>query len=136
MLKDDKWCFACGSQNPHGLQMADFDFDGETYTARWRPSKFHQGWADILHGGIVAAVLDEVMTRLVWVQGYPVATVEMTVRYHQQTPLDQELTARARQVSAKRRLFEVESELLLPDGTVTATATAKLLMPRDEQRAD
>ena len=56
MLKDDKWCFACGSQNPHGLQMSDFDFDGETYTARWRPSKFHQGWADILHGGIVAAV--------------------------------------------------------------------------------
>ena len=136
MLKDDKWCFACGPENPHGLQIADFEFDGETYIARWQPSKFYQGWAGMLHGGIVATLLDEVMTRIIWVQGYTVATVEMNVRYHHSTPIDQELTARARQVRARGRLFEVESELLLPDGTVTATATARLLMPRDEKRAD
>ena len=132
MLKDDRWCFACGSENPHGMHMSDFEFDGETYTARWEPSKHFQGWEGVLHGGIVATLLDEVMTRLIWVQGHTVATVELNIRYHRQTPCDQPLVARARQMGSRRRLFEVESELLLPDGTITATATAKLMMPRGE----
>ena len=136
MLKDDEWCFACGPQNPHGLRLRDFQFDGTYYSVEWRPSRSYQGWAGIVHGGIVATLLDEVMTRLLWEQGHTVATAEMCIKYHRAAPLDTELIARAWLTKSKRRFLQTAAELLLPDGSVVASAEAKFLIPRDEYRTD
>jgi acyl-coenzyme A thioesterase PaaI-like protein len=95
---------------------------------RWTPRPEHQGWHQILHGGLVSTVLDEVMTWRLVSRGLYAMTAEMTVRLKAPTPLDQELTIRARVVSQRRRFYEVEGEITLPDGTVTATATAKYMM--------
>ncbi len=132
MLKADDWCFACGQSNPHGLRLKDFEFDGTYYSVKWHPSQYYQGWAGIVHGGIIATLLDEVMTRLLWEQGNQVATAELCIRYHEAVSLDDELTARARLVSRKRRFFETEAEVLLADGRVVASAHAKFLIPRDD----
>ena len=80
MLKDDDWCFACGQSNPRGLQLKDFKFDGTHYSVTWQPSRYYQGWAEILHGGIVATLLDEVMTRLLSEQGINAATAIISTR--------------------------------------------------------
>jgi len=136
MLKDDEWCFACGPQNPHGLRLNNFQFDGTYYSVKWRPSRPYQGWVGIVHGGIVATLLDEVMTRLLWEQGYNVATAEICIKYHHASPVDEELTARAWLTNNKRRLFQTAAELLLPDGSVVASAQAKFLIPKDEYRTD
>jgi len=125
-LEADTYCFACGKDNPFGLHMTFHD-EGEDYVCRWQPQPHHQGWAKILHGGLVSTLLDEVMTWRLVSRGKHVVTAEMTVRLKKPTPLDQELTVRARITSQRRRLYETEAELLLPDGTVTATATAKFI---------
>ncbi len=134
MLKDDNWCFACGQSNPRGLQLKDFQFDGTHYSVTWQPSRYYQGWVEIVHGGIIATLLDEVMTRLLSEQGINAATAQLCVRYHQAAPLDRRLTARAWLTVSKGRLFETEAQLLLPDGTCVASAQAKSLIPRDEYR--
>jgi uncharacterized protein (TIGR00369 family) len=125
-LEADDYCFACGKENPHGLQMT-FHEEGEYYISRWQPQPHHQGWYKILHGGLVSTLLDEVMTWRLVSQGHNVVTAEITVRLKAPTPLEGELTARARVVSQRRKFFEVESELLLADGTVTATASGKFM---------
>lgn len=125
-LQADTFCFACGKDNPFGLHM-EFTDEGEDYVCHWQPQPHHQGWSQILHGGLVSTLLDEVMTWRLVSRGLNVVTAEMTVRLKQPTPLDQELTIRARLVTQRRRLFEVEAEISLPDGTVTATASGKFM---------
>jgi uncharacterized protein (TIGR00369 family) len=125
-LQADTYCFACGQDNPCGLRM-QFTEEGEDYVSRWHPQPHHQGWHQILHGGLVSTLLDEVMTWRLVSRGLNVVTAEMTVRLKSPTPLDQELTIRARVVSQRRRLYEVEGEITLPDGTITATATGKFM---------
>ncbi len=40
----------------------------------WTPRKEHQGFKDIVHGGLVATVLDEVMVRLLYIRGIQAVT--------------------------------------------------------------
>lgn len=125
-LQSDTYCFACGKDNPIGLAMT-FTEEGGDYVCHWTPRPEHQGWSRILHGGIVSTLLDEVMTWRLVSLGKRVVTAEMTVRLKQPTPLDEELTIRARVTASRRRFHEVEAEIALPDGTVTATATGKFI---------
>lgn len=125
-LEADTHCFACGKDNPFGLHMT-FTEEGVDYVCRWQPQPHHQGWSQILHGGLISTLLDEVMTWRLVSRGHNVVTAEITVRLKHPTPLDQELTVRARVTSERRRFFETEGEIILPDGTVTATATAKFI---------
>jgi uncharacterized protein (TIGR00369 family) len=122
----DNYCFACGQANPKGLHLT-FRFEGEEYVCDFAPEREYQGWTDILHGGIVSTVMDEVMTRLLWEKGISAMTAELTVRLKRPAPVGRPMTARARLVSQRKRLYETEAELTLEDGTLAATATGKFL---------
>ncbi len=55
-------CFVCGQSNPIGLRLR-FEYDRENHRATgsvtFKPE--HQGWDRVVHGGILTAVLDDVM---------------------------------------------------------------------------
>lgn len=57
----DRNCFACGRDNPNGLHMT-FDTDGQRLYSRLTVSRELCGWENVVHGGIVTAVLDEIMS--------------------------------------------------------------------------
>ena len=58
-LKDDHLCFACGERNPDGLRLRiEYPSPGRCRIEFVPPKKF-QGWQGILHGGIIATILDE-----------------------------------------------------------------------------
>ena len=61
---NSRMCFVCGLQNPIGLHLHLYEIEPglieTTYTA---PAHF-QGYPGVLHGGIVAALLDEVSGRV------------------------------------------------------------------------
>ncbi len=123
---DDDWCFCCGRKNERGLKL-DFWFEGEEYVTKFVPGKEFQGFADIVHGGILALLLDEVMARSLWVRGRRYVTAELTVRLHRPAPVGQELTFRARVVRDRPRVVHMEARCLGPEGTVLASASGKLL---------
>ena len=79
-LDDDQMCFCCGPKNPIGLKL-EFENrdDGRTRTV-WRPRQEHQGFKDIVHGGLVATVLDEVMIRMLYHRGIPAVTGTMETK--------------------------------------------------------
>lgn len=54
-------CFACGTANPIGLNLEFFAIDN-TVCSEITLGKYHVGWADIIHGGIISTLLDEVMS--------------------------------------------------------------------------
>ena len=59
----DDGCFACGRDNPIGLHLDDFALDDGVVSARFVPRKEYRGAGVILHGGVAATALDEM---LVW----------------------------------------------------------------------
>jgi acyl-coenzyme A thioesterase PaaI-like protein len=79
-LDDDQMCFCCGPLNPIGLKLL-FQRTPEGRTATvWRPRKEHQGFKDIVHGGLVATVLDEVMIRTLYDRGISAVTGSMQTK--------------------------------------------------------
>ena len=56
-LDVDDMCFACGRKNPIGLKL-QFHFDGDDYVTTFEVRPEHQGWAGIVHGGLLATALD------------------------------------------------------------------------------
>ena len=51
-------CFGCSPKNPRGLRLRFFE-DGDRVFCRWKPDPLYQSWDGVLHGGIIAAILDE-----------------------------------------------------------------------------
>jgi acyl-coenzyme A thioesterase PaaI-like protein len=124
---DDQHCFLCGRLNEYGLQL-DFVRDGESLTTRWTPEKRFQGYADVLHGGIISSILDEVMINLPWrLHNAPVTTAELTVRFRKPAPIGKELLFTAYVEAPGRRLWRLRSECRGADGTLYAEATAKAM---------
>ena len=62
ILENDHYCFGCGTLNPIGLKLT-FKWDGDKYSALWTPQREHQGRAGRVHGGLLALVLDEALSR-------------------------------------------------------------------------
>lgn len=125
--QDDQFCFLCGHLNEHGLKL-DFVPDAETLTVLWRAEKRFQGYADVLHGGIISAILDEVMINLPWkLHDAPVTTAELNVRFRKPAPIGVELRFQAFVVERGRRLWQLRSECRDADGVLYAEASAKAM---------
>jgi uncharacterized protein (TIGR00369 family) len=127
-VKDDRWCFACGPENPHGLHLTGFHDEGEEHVVRFAPERHHQGWQDVTHGGIVATLLDEVMTRLLYSHGQDAVTAELTVRYHHPLPTGAAVEARARETERRGRVVRVEAEVRTEEGVLVASGQGKFML--------
>lgn len=135
-LPNTRSCFVCGSANPIGLRL-HFHTDGGLVEARFTPRPEHVGFKGVVHGGLLATVLDELM---VW--ACAVATgrfafcAELNVRFVRSIAPGMEVTLRGRlTANRKNRLFEARSEALLADGREAARATGKYMpIPESETR--
>ncbi len=123
---DDNWCIACGDNNPHGLHLK-FRWEEEWYVTDFIPQRVHQGWAGIVHGGVLAILLDEAMNDMFSRNGAPVATAELSVRYRRPARVGVPLRVRARMIKSRPPLHQAESEIVDADGMLIATASAKLM---------
>lgn len=121
----DRYCFACGEENPIGLHLK-FDFDGERVTTKkFLPREF-QGYAGAAHGGIISTMLDETMCKFIDTKYHERAvTGRLEVRFKFPTPVEQELKISAWEESQRRNIISMRSTVETADGTITAEAAAK-----------
>jgi uncharacterized protein (TIGR00369 family) len=126
-------CFVCGVQNPVGLQIQFVDDGDSTVRAQVVVPERYNGYPGVVHGGIVAAILDEVSGRALLARGHDLknlfVTLKMEIRYRAPTPTDTPLTAVGRIVQAGASRAKVHGEIRLPDGTVTAEADSVVARP-------
>ena len=125
-LAGDDYCFACGKLNPIGLKLDFKKVDGE-YIAEFTPAREHQGYVGITHGGILATILDEAITRFAWAEGGSAVTAEMTVRFRRPAPTGEKLRITGRLTEDSGRVIRGESEIRDEAGRLVADATAKLV---------
>jgi uncharacterized protein (TIGR00369 family) len=120
-------CLVCGRDNPHGLRL-DLHVNpdsGAVHTA-FTPGPQHIGFEGIIHGGVLATVLDEAMVwSATWAARRFCVCAEMTVRYLHSAVIGQPLTIEARITSDRPRLITAEGSIFDATGRLIASATGK-----------
>lgn len=120
-------CFVCGAENSHGLQLKFHIENGEAL-ADFRPKAQHEGYRGIVHGGVVASALDEVMF---WAAAHAgrkfYVSVELAVRFNRKVEVGGDYLLVGRVTRDQRRVCLTEAEIRTRDSVVCASATGKFL---------
>lgn len=127
-VESDSACFVCGQQNPIGLK-AEFSTDKEacSSSATLTLSDSYQGWHDVVHGGIVAALLDEACIYACMAKAGQVVTAELQIRYRKPVPVDAEVVVTGELIDSSRKIWQAKASLKIAD-TLHAEATAKVFV--------
>ena len=128
-IENNNRCFVCGMENPFGLQVKPEISDAGAYVSiECTPSERYQGWANVLHGGILSTLLDEAITHVgIGTFNGPAVTAQLEVRFRNPVPPGVKLLVRAERVKVSRRLVEAKAEIKGSDGTLIATGTGKVM---------
>lgn len=96
----DNECFGCGDANEAGLQMKFFETPDKDAVCSWLTVAAHMcGYKTMVHGGIVAAILDEIMSKAAGhLLDKRVITKSMSVEYLRPVMACREICAEARLV--------------------------------------
>lgn len=125
-LEDDHYCFICGKNNPFGLQL-EFSFHDGKIISNFVLQKSHQGYKDIIHGGIISSILDEAMVKAALLQNIPAVTAEITVRFRNPLMINEHALVEAFIEKDKKKIIETCSEIRKTDNTIIAEGYAKLI---------
>jgi uncharacterized protein (TIGR00369 family) len=117
-------CLVCGSRDANIATLnTKFYADGDTVTATVRLGPETEGYKGIVHGGIVAGLLDECIGWAACVKYNRFhLTREIKVRYLRPIPVGSRVTVTGTASECKGRLTQAQGELCLEDGTLAATA--------------
>jgi hypothetical protein len=109
-------CFVCGRDNPRGLRMVFHD-DGEQVTSQTTVDEMFQGYPGIVHGGVVAAMLDEVVARVAMVQDHMhfLMSVRLAVKFRLPTPTSIPIRLLGRRIRDRGRFTEAQAQRVLPN---------------------
>ena len=121
-------CFACGAANDSGLNLEFDALEDGSVTALYAPQERYQGWPNVLHGGIVATLLDEAAAYVAYARGQHAATARLNIRYSHAAPLDAPLRVTATLVKDTRRMLTIEARVTTLEDEKIATAEATLLL--------
>ena len=112
-------CFGCGPNNPEGLHLTfTIDQDAHTAAASVALDERYQGAPGYVHGGIIATLLDEAMSKLNRSLGVLAVTRQMDVSYLRPVPIGTEIKLHSRFVRREGRKLFHEAELLGLEGEV------------------
>ena len=125
----DPSCWGCG-ENAVGLALPVPEAEGlEEYEAYVSFEKRHQGGPGLVHGGLVAAALDEACGLLATWYRFPTVTARIFVRYRHPVPINTELLVRAELEGARGRRIHVRGRLTDGDENLAEARAAFLHVP-------
>ena len=127
-----RFCFGCGTENPHGLQMQFRAEDGRA-VASYTPPQHLQGYPGRAHGGCVATMLDEAMGWAVYGQGIWAVTVRITTRFRKPVRLGEPVTVRGWVTRDRGRFLELRGELRSSQDALLAEADGMFVRVSGEQ---
>jgi uncharacterized protein (TIGR00369 family) len=115
-------CFGCGQANPHGLHLEFLlAADQSVVCVPAVPDTF-EGPHGYLHGGIIATLLDETMSKAVRARGFTAMTRHMEVDYLRPVPSAATLRLEGRITRNEGRKHWTEAKILDTKGILLAQA--------------
>jgi uncharacterized protein (TIGR00369 family) len=125
-MRDASSCFVCGASNPIGLRVR-FSREGQRVIGEFTPSDLHVGFTGVVHGGILAAVLDDALAAVGYYDGEPTVTARLAVRYRRPVRPGQRLRVEAEETSRRGAMRQGRAVVRIDDGTVVAEADGTMM---------
>jgi len=121
-------CFGCGAGNAQGMHLP-FERDDAARKIRGRFSlgEQFQGAPGFIHGGIIATVLDEVMSKVNLFRGVTAVTAELSVKYFKPVRVGQQLIVEGFEIRQDGRNLFYEGEIRDPNGQILASGTGRFV---------
>jgi len=126
----DNYCFVCGKDNPRGFKIevrySEAEMAAETELSIPRE---YQGWTEVIHGGILSTLLDELMAHAVWRFAGPGVTLGMEVRFHKPLKPGEPIRVRGVLQPAHSSRRQTEGEIIrIADGQRIASGKSRFLL--------
>jgi uncharacterized protein (TIGR00369 family) len=138
---NSRHCFVCGLENAHGLHLRFYETDQGEVTVETSVPDHFQGYPGIVHGGIVAALVDEALGR---VHMGPIDnprfmfTAKINVNYRKPVPTETPIRIVAHAVKNKRRtatsvcaIYSSSDELLVEADAVMVNVPDEMIENTD-----
>jgi acyl-coenzyme A thioesterase PaaI-like protein len=123
----DGRCFGCGPLNEEGLQRT-FQPEGDVSVTEFQVPSRYQSWKGVVHGGMVALMLDEAVGWAAWHRGHPGVTGKLEVRYRLPLKIGERIRVVGRVDRIRRTLVYATATIeRTSDGATIAEATATLM---------
>lgn len=124
-VRDANRCFVCGPDNPIGLKLR-FQREGEGVRAEFTPSELHVGYEGLVHGGILAALIDDALANVWFTRGEEAVTAKIEVRFRQEVRPGEPLIVVAQPTGSKGGMMTGRAQVRRRDGDVVADGTGFL----------
>jgi acyl-coenzyme A thioesterase PaaI-like protein len=127
---NSKMCFICGLENPVGLKLRIYQTEPGVIETTYTAPEHFQGYPGVLHGGIVATILDEISGRAQ--MGDPSAprfmfTGKLEVKYRKNVPTSKPLKIIGKAGKSKGKMAEGWAGIYDEEGTLLAEANTLLI---------
>ncbi|HEU0113365.1 MAG TPA: PaaI family thioesterase [Thermomicrobiales bacterium] len=135
-VRSDHGCFGCGRLNPHGLRLQFVQTAPAEVRAEFVPRREHEGFAGVIHGGIVATLLDEAMAWAAFAADVWVVTARIEVRFRRPLTTGDPVRVIGRVGDARSRLVQAAGRVeRAADGALLAEANGAFVRVPPEQAA-
>lgn len=128
-------CFVCGGANPRGMCLTfEQDEDARRIRGRFQVSSEYQGATGFIHGGIIATLLDEVMSKANRFRKARAVTAELNVEYLKPVRVGEDLLIEGWEADAKGRNLFLQGEIRDAAGNLLARGRGRFVdldAPRD-----
>jgi len=116
-------CFACGASNPIGLHLDGFQVSGDEVIVDWVPRDEFRGFESVLHGGIIATALDEILAWAgIYFEGVLAVTATLDLKYRVPVPPEMAYTLAGRVDDRSGNRLRMSGELRSDRGTHAAAS--------------
>jgi uncharacterized protein (TIGR00369 family) len=127
-------CVVCSSSNHRGLQLEFEPADGGRVQARFGCDEAFEGYEGVLHGGVLAALLDGAMTNCMFAHGIPAVTGQLSIRFRHPVLAGKEATVHAWLEQSWPPLHLLKAEIV-QGAQIKATASGKFMeQPRPSSK--
>jgi uncharacterized protein (TIGR00369 family) len=125
-------CFACGLENPSGLHLRFYDNGKDQVYTRFTLDPAHAGYPGMAHGGVVAAILDEVGGRTIMINNpdHFFVTAHMDVHFRQPVPVGMPLDALGWLLKCSGPRTRAHAEIFTLESGILAEADILFTDPR------
>lgn len=121
-------CFGCGEANPRGMRLRfERDDAARRIHGKFRIGAEYQGGPGMLHGGIIALILDEAMGKVSRFSDLRTVTAELKIEYKKPIRVEEEISVIAFEESRRGRALEIAGEIRRSNGELLATGRGKFV---------
>jgi len=118
---DDGHCIGCGTESEIGLKMRFAVKADDSVESRVTVGQAFQGWQRVVHGGIVALLLDEAMAYAAGARGHVGVTADLKMRFRKSVPVGEPLVVQGKVLWQRRNVLGIEASVQDEAGTVLAS---------------